>query len=386
MREQAAWAYLNRVVEGPHKELTALLKSGRGPEEIAHGIAVRASWVGEVLLSATESRAGTNRASEDLERAAAVGARIIYPGHEEWPVEQFDHAFGFAATGMSPHVRTYASDALAPHALWVRGGSLRMLVEQSVAIVGTRAITRYGYTATRALVQGLSANRWTIISGGALGVDSVAHEAALAAGGATVAVAACGVDRMYPARNARLFDRIVAHGALVSEYPPGASPHRHRFLTRNRLVAALSQGTVVVEAGWRSGALNTLSWAAGLGRIAMAVPGPITGVGSLGCHERIRTGAAQLVVSADDIRGLLSAVGALDVEEQYEMSFAPDAIQALSRNELRVYDALPVSGARKIEGIAGSAGFSVELTVHLLVALMKKGLVVRDGEEFLRVV
>lgn len=164
----------------------------------------------------------------------------------------------------------------------------------------------------------------------------------------------------------------------MSEYAPGLSPHRHRFLTRNRLVAALSLGTVAVEAAWRSGALNTLSWASALGRVAMAVPGPITTVGSLGCHERIRNHEAELICSADEIRALISRIGEVDVNEQYEISFAPNSVQKLTRNELRIYDSLG-SETEATEIIARRAGVSIGLAVHLLLELSNKGMVRREG-------
>lgn len=378
-----SWAYLNRVVEGPSRPLQLLLSAGRDADEIARGVRTRADWLGE-LAGQTDSRYSWDRVEEDLADAAAVGARLITPDLAEWPQEEFDRAFGFAATGRSDHVRSYQSDAVAPHALWVRGMPLNQAVAQSVAVVGTRAATRYGHDATRRLVTGLAGHRWTIVSGAALGVDTVAHETALATGGLTVAVAACGIDRTYPARNAALLDRIAGQGCVVSEYPPGMSPQRHRFLTRNRLVAALTAGTVIVEAAWRSGALNTLSWAEGLGRVAMAVPGPITTSGSLGCHERIKDGRAQLVTGADDVRALLGAVGALDLAEQYELAYAATPVQSLTRNELRVFDACAPEGSIAQE-ISTVAGLPLPLTVHLLMDLARRGIVERAGTAWSRV-
>ncbi|QGU04904.1 DNA-processing protein DprA [Corynebacterium comes] len=377
-----SWAYLNRVVEGPSRPLQLLLGAGRDAEEIAHGVRTRASWLGE-LEPQTAARHGWDRAEQDLAEAAAVGARLITPESGEWPREELDLAFGFAATGRSEHVRSYQADAVPPHALWVRGAPLNQAVAQSVAVVGTRAATRYGHEATRQIATGLATHQWTIVSGGALGVDTVAHEAALAAGGLTLAVAACGIDRTYPARNAALLDRVAGQGCVVSEYPPGTSPQRHRFLTRNRLVAALTAGTVIVEAAWRSGALNTLSWAEGLGRVTMAVPGPITSAGSLGCHERIKDGRAQLVTGADDVRALLGAVGALDIAEQYELAFAATPVQSLTRNELRVFDACAPGGSTA-QDISGTAGLPVPLTVHLLMDLARRGIVHRDGTAWSR--
>ena len=148
------------------------------------------------------------------------------------------------------------------------------------------------------------------------------------------------------------------------------------------MVAALTAGTVVVEAGFRSGALNTLNWAEALGKVAMAVPGPVTTSGSLGCHQRIQEGRAQLVVSADEVRGFIGHVGDVDVAGQYEMEFQPTAVQRLSRNELRVYDSTPPETAEagaSAEEIAHAAGMRVPLTIHLLVAMQKMGVIARSG-------
>lgn len=382
MSSRESWAYLNRVVEGPSRPLQALLTAGRDADEIAHGVRTRASWLGD-LAGQTASRYDWERAEEDLAIAESVGARLITPEDDEWPTEELAQSFGFAATGRSEHIRSYQADAVEPHALWGRGAPLSGAVAQSVGVVGTRAVTRYGVEATRQIVNGLAAHQWTVVSGGALGIDTAAHEATLAAGGRTVAIAACGIDRAYPARNARLLDRIADQGCVVTEYPPGVPPQRHRFLTRNRLVAALTRGTIIVEAAWRSGALNTLSWAEGLGRITMAVPGPITGSGSLGCHERIRAGRAQLITGADDVRALLGAAGAMDVGEQYELAFAATPVQGLSRNELRVYDACAADGVTA-QDIAAGAGLPLPLTVHLLMELVNRGLITREGTAWSR--
>lgn len=380
-----AWAYLSRVVEGPSRNLQELLRQGRQPEAIARAVKGREGWIG-ALLKETSARHELDTAAVDLGTIDRLGGRLITPADPDWPREQLDHAFGFAASGMSDHVRTYQDDAVPPHALWVRGGDLAALSAQAVTLVGTRAISNYGVQVTEAFSSNLATHRWTIISGGALGVDTVAHRTALRDGGATVAVAACGLDRSYPAQNRGLFNDILTsgRGALVSEYPPGTPPQRHRFLTRNRLVAALSRGTVVIEAAWRSGALNTLSWASGLGRVAMAVPGPVTTAGSLGCHERIRTGNAELVASADEVRSLLSAIGTFDPQEQYELDFAASPIQGLSRNELRVFDALGDS-AREAGAVSADSGLPLPLVIHLLVELQRRSLIIREGATWRRV-
>lgn len=381
---RSAWAYLNRVVEGPSRALQAHLAAGRSAEELARGIRTRASWLGP-LGPETEARHAWQRAEEDLAAAELVGGRLVTPDDADWPAEALDHAFGFAATGLSEHLRTYQSDAVAPHGLWVRGPSLTGAFAQAVGVVGTRASSAYGRTVTAQLVRGLAPAQWTILSGGALGVDAVAHEAALSVGGRTVVVAACGLDQTYPKAHRDLFARVTdSGGAVITEYPPGTTPQRHRFLTRNRLVAALSAGTVVIEAGWRSGALNTLSWAEALGRIPMAVPGPVTNAASSGCHARLREHRAQLVTSAEDVRALLETLGSVDADAQYELAFAPDQIQRLSRNELRVYDALPVHGGADADRIAAAAGLPLPLTIHLLLDLERRGILVREGNDWRR--
>lgn len=377
---QLAWAYLNRVLDGPSHALAGLL-SVYEPERIAHGIYHREQWVGS-LLSETASRYDWLRQQEDLDAADRVGARLITPQDEEWPTDRLSTAFGFFHTAGVDAPPTFSADALPPHCLWVRGEQLKPVVETSLAVVGTRNISRYGQQATEMLVGGMASHQWTVVSGGALGVDTTAHHTALNSGVPTVAVLSCGIDYDYPARNRALFKQMTKTGCVVSEFAPGTTPQRHRFLTRNRLVAALSTGTLVVEAAFRSGALNTANWAEALGKVVMAVPGPITSVNSLGCHQRIQENRAQLVVKADEIRALLAPAGAADPGEQYELQFAPSVTQALPRNELRVYGSLPAEGSDEginAEDVAREAGLRLPLTVHLLVALEKKGLVTRSG-------
>ena len=188
------------------------------------------------------------------------GVRLICPGDADWPIQLEDLG------------------AARPYALWVGGtADLRSCCQRAVAIVGSRAATAYGAHVATQIAASLSGQGWTIVSGAAYGIDAAAHHGALvAAGGATVAVLACGVDHAYPRGHVDLLASIAAHGAVISEYPPGQLPQRRRFLARNRLIAALTVGTVVVEAGLRSGALSTARHARELGRAVMAVPGPVT--------------------------------------------------------------------------------------------------------------
>jgi DNA processing protein len=240
-----------------------------------------------------------------LRRGQRLGARLVVPGDIEWPAPVEDLA-RLAPRPDGPVTQNTAP----PLCLWVHGDRpLHEAFTRSVAIVGARAATPYGIHVSTDLARELAAQGWTVVSGGAFGVDAAAHWAALSAGGMTVAVLACGIDRPYPAGNSALFDQIVAHGLLISEWPPGAEPLRHRFLIRNRIIATAG-GTVVVEAAARSGAVQTMSRVLALGRPAMVVPGPVTSAVSAGCHSILRTNAAaRVVTSAGDVITELNRVG-----------------------------------------------------------------------------
>jgi DNA processing protein len=252
-------------------------------------------------------RAGDARSiAEDLMgRANRTGIRLITPSDTEWPASIDDLAnLNLDTPGRINH------DTRPPLCLWVRGsGPLNEALSTSVAIVGARAATSYGGHVTTDLASGLAEHGWTVASGGAFGVDTAAHRGALSVpGGRTVAVLACGLDRPYPAANAALFNLIADRGMLVSEWPPGAEPLRYRFLMRNRILAAMTAGTVMVEAAAHSGATHMLNRALELKRPAMVVPGPITSALSAGCHEALRRHPdARLVTCVDDVLEHLGA-------------------------------------------------------------------------------
>lgn len=255
-----------------------------------------------------------------LDAGAAVGARWLTPSSPSWPAALDD------LTGVDDH-------GAAPWGVWVRGdGPLE--VERAVSVVGARACTTYGAEVAGDLGADLADRGWTVVSGAAFGIDACAHRGALAVAGRTVAVLACGVDIAYPQAHASLLDRIAEEGWIVAEHPPGARPHRHRFLTRNRLIAALGAGTVVVEAAPRSGSLNTLRWADRLGRSSMAVPGSVLSRQSGGAHRAVREGEAVLVTSADDVAQELDGVGWADA----------GATEALTEASRRLHGALPSEG------------------------------------------
>jgi DNA processing protein len=228
---------------------------------------------------------------------------------------------------------------------------------------------------------------WAVVSGGAYGIDAAAHRGALAAEAVTIAVLACGVDYPYPAGHADLFAAIAAQGLVISEWPPGRHPARMRFLVRNRVIAALGCGTVIVEAGERSGALNTARHAANLGKPLMAVPGPVTSAQSAGCHRIIREWGASCVTRAADIIELLSPLGAPDAlapggGPDRAWPPDPDAGRAPSRDDLdldsaRVLDALPARGGAGTSTIAVEAGVDLDTVLRCLGRLAGHGFIER---------
>lgn len=361
-RELSAWAYLSRVLEAPCSELAALV-TRFGPVEAADRIGRGA--VGDDLARRTIARRDIDCAAEDLELLHRRGGRLVTPDDDEWP------GLAFAAFTGAP-VRA-KPQGCAPLALWVIG-PLRLddVAERAVAIVGTRACTAYGEYVAADLSAGLAEHDVAVVSGGAYGIDGAAHRAALAADGVTVAVLAGGVDVLYPAGHSALLHRVATHGLLVSEYPPGVRPARHRFLTRNRLVAALSGATVVVEAGIRSGAASTAAWARALGRVVCAVPGPITSAASTGCHILLQAGA-ELVTRADEVREIIGRAG----EFAGEQPRPADVLDALTDIERRVYEALPGRGARTPDEIAVGSGLPATEVLGPLAMLEIAGLIER---------
>jgi DNA processing protein len=249
--------------------------------------------------------------------------------------------------------------------------------DQAVSVVGARSATPYGEQVAAEVGYGLASAGMTVVSGAAFGIDGAAHRGALSAAGRTVAVLACGVDKDYPQGHAALIERIAGTGLVISEYPPGTPPAKHRFLVRNRLIAALSGGTVVVEAGVRSGARNTATTAAALGKIVLAVPGPITSAQSVGCHDLLRTGAAMLAGSVAEI---LEAVGPVGEH----LAERPDGPQrrtdGLGDDALRVHEALRRRTARSTAQVAVESGVPLDRVRAILPELELTGLAERCEE------
>lgn len=360
-----AWAYLSRVAEPPDVRLAALVTEV-GPVEAAERI--RRGAVGDELAQNTAARRDIDCAAADLELLDRRGGRLLTPDDEEWPALAFSAFDG--ATGRP--------DCRAPLVLWLQGPArIDEVSGRCAAIVGTRAATGYGEHVAADLAVGLAETDVAVISGAAYGIDGAAHRATLAAEGTTVAVLACGIDVTYPAGHTALLHRIARTGLLVTEYPPGTRPYRHRFLTRNRLVAACAGATVVVEAGLRSGAANTAAWARALGRVVAAVPGPVTSAASAGCHALLRDGA-ELVTRAEEIVELAGRIGELASEQPHPLT----PLDGLDDTERRVYEALPGRGLHTVDQIAVGAGLPVERVLGPLAMLEICGLAERREDRW----
>ena len=388
-----ARAYLSRVAEPGCIPVWDLVRNA-GPVDAA--AAIRRGAVPDDVAGATSARRDSADPEADLDAAIRHGLRLVVPESDEWP--HFAVA-GLEATALR-RLAAYRSgrerhreggEPIPPVALWVKGpGHLPQAGVRGVAMVGSRAATAYGRHVTTELSYALAGRDFDVVSGGAFGIDAAAHQGALSADGQTILVSAGGLDRPYPPGNAALFDAVGESGLLVSESPPGAAPQRHRFLTRNRLIAALSTGTVVVEAAARSGALSTAKHCLMLGRTLMAVPGPITSAMSAGCHVLLRREGderALLISSVDDV---LEAIGSAgeglhrparpdEPVAAGELRQRIDRLDPLSR---RVFDAVPVRRPAREDELARRSGLPVVDVIRSLPALRLAGLVESTEEGF----
>ncbi|NUT51539.1 MAG: DNA-protecting protein DprA [Saccharothrix sp.] len=364
-----ARAYLSRVAEPPAAALVRFVAEV-GPVEAAE--LVRAGEVPSAVDSETSARRALDQAEQDLEAVAKVGGRLLVPEDDEWPRWPFN-----ALTVAAGHALRCGVE---PLALWVRGSAdLAAITERAVAVVGSRAASGYGQHVAGEFGFGLAEAGVTVVSGAAYGIDGAAHRGAIAAGGSTIAVLACGVDVAYPAGHRALLERVPGHGLIVSEYPPTHTPARHRFLTRNRLIAALAEGTVVVEAGRRSGAKNTAASTAALGRVLMAVPGPITSVSSSGCHELLRSGMALPVTSVAEIIESTGRLGVDLVEARRNTDTGPPQGEAM-----RVFEALGLTSGHAPEAISVESGVELVRVRALLPELALAGLAERTDSGWKR--
>ena len=365
--------------EGAPAVVDRLLRTGRlGGGEAA------GSRAGDLLARAD----GDVRAQveADLARVSDLRGEFLVPGDASWPTQVDDLG------------------AQRPLGLWVLGGvDLRFAALRSVAVVGARSATRYGESVAARLAEELAARGWTVVSGGAYGIDAAAHRGALAVDGVTMAVLAGGVDVPYPRAHDALLAQVAHRGAVVSEVPPGCAPMRWRFLVRNRLIAALSRGTVVVEAAARSGSLNTARWAADLGRVVMGVPGPVTSAASQGVHRLLQR-EGLLVADVDDVVALVGSLSgeqlalppwpgpdggtasALGQAAVAGDGAGPGAWRArvealgLPAEQLRVLDALPVRRPAPADRVARTAGLAVPVVLASLAGLELLGLAERGPQ------
>ncbi|MDI3330545.1 MAG: DNA-processing protein DprA [Micrococcus sp.] len=318
------------------------------------------------------ARTATLAPERDLETLHHLGGGLLIPGDPGWPP---------AVDDLGP---------AAPVALWYRGTGGMPRAERTLAVVGSREASPYGRTATRMLAGGIGARGITVLSGGAYGIDAIAHQTALGSGTgcpATAAVLAGGLDRFYPAGNEQLLRDVAASGLLLSEMSPGTSPTRHRFLQRNRLIAALSGAVLVVEARWRSGAQNTAGHALGLGRDLGVVPGPITSATSAGCHRLLRESPAVIVTEVEEALELLPGGRVASSGPGAPLGAAggpPPGVSGrdaearphdhLTVEELLVWEALPLRKAAPVDRLCSVAGLGAGTVMGVLQNLRRQGL------------
>lgn len=371
-KARAAWTYLAEARDtiatgvvatmGAQPALEWICSQSTTPPQQLWEAAVAAPKKFDDAIQQWKTRVTRLETDKDLDIAHHHGARFIIPSDPQWP-EQL-----------------CVMGEYQPFGLWVKGNidALGATPHLCVSIVGCRASSNYGEEVAATISWDLAKQGWTIVSGGAFGIDSVCHRATINAGGTTVAVTAGGIDDLYPVRHKDMFDAIVdSGGTIVTLHPPRARPTRWRFLDRNRLIAGLSAGTIVVEAGLRSGALNTASHARTMGTHVGAVPGSVLAPTCAGTNKLIRDGAV-LVQNATEIQELLSPVGAVVVNDRPE----PDGLwDAMDDDERIVYDALPKVRMTTTERVTRAAGLSPRKVVRALGGLEMKGFIDRvDGQ------
>ena len=308
--------------------------------------------------------------------AATCGAWLVTPADPLWP----------------PQLNDLGPDR--PYGLWCRGDSRHLLdvaSAPSVALVGSRDPSIYGTEATTHLAAELARRGYTVISGGAMGIDIAAHRAALTQQGSdlpTIAFMAGGLDRLYPAQNSDALNMIVDRGLIMSEVSVGNTPTRWRFLERNRLIAALARHTIVVEARWRSGALNTARHAMEIGRTLWAVPGQINSPNSVGTNRLLRDGLAQTLTEAADILEYDAAAGfelGTEHESEWDRVASSSALDELTERQGRVWDDLSPRSYRGVDEIAAALGLSARDVMADLFHLGRCGLAESSGTSWRKV-
>lgn len=356
--ERGARAAWSRIAE-PADERAVALVARHGAVD-ALGLVLSGDQAAPEAYRLRADRFGVEAGAESqLATARAIGATVLCPGDPEWPARLDEHP-------------------VPPLCLWVLGNpDLLTVTERSVSVVGARSSTAYGDSVATGLGSGLAERGWTVVSGAAFGIDAAAHRGALAVDGCTVAVVAGGVDRPYPLAHTTLLARIAETGAVLSEVAPGMAPTRPRFLLRNRLIAAVSRGVVVVEAALRSGSLNTARIAAEMGRPVGVVPGPVTSMMSAGCHQARRDGLAEIVTDVDEV---IDLVGDFGSDAAPRRSAEPNLADLLDPADAHVLSSVPVRRAQPVLDIAVAAGVPVAAAIAALGRLELQGFVRRDGD------
>lgn len=351
---------LSRIAEPDDMNLAKVIAEVGAPATVQR---VRAGSLGYASSVNLRPRLEVARPDRDLAAGLAVGARFVIPGDAEWP-DQLDDL-----------IRLGHGEAGVPLGLWVRGPlNLRDACLRSVAVVGARASTAYGEYVASELGIGLAERNWSVVSGGAYGIDGCAHRGALAGHGTTIAVLACGIDVAYPRGHTALIERVAESGLVISEWSPGCAPARYRFLVRNRVIAALTAGTVVVEAAVRSGALHTANRARELDRYVMSVPGPVTSTMSKGTNQLLRQPDVHCVTGVADVLELVGSIGT-DLAAQLALPVDPrDDLDDVSR---RVLESVPLRKAAGPASIAVTAGVASHQVMRCLGGLAARGFIER---------
>lgn len=361
------WSYLTEAMDVHALELT-------GRHGYSGSLAMLLDSLGQVdtgelseeLRSADEERPRSGKVAAErwLRRLRHLATReqtvdvtpekILIPGDELWPIQLNDLG------------------NLAPLCLWFQGQA-DVLCTSAISIVGSRASTNLGLRITRQWAHVISEKGIAVISGGAYGIDAAAHEGALDGRGRTAVVFANGIGRWYPASHIQLYHKILESGGVViSESPPDATPMRHRFLSRNRLIAALCQACLVTEAAWRSGALSTGHYALELGRPLGAVPGSIESPYSAGCHRLLREGAT-CVTSVEEALELANIREPVR-QERNESGQESDAHSELTSGQSRILDTLLKTRGLDTANLALRSGLPLAMVIASVGALQARGL------------
>lgn len=357
--ERVARACLSGVVDVGNAQLAGLV-AAHGAEQVWRSLQQgqgQGAW---------SRRAQTFSLDAALALVSGRDVRFLIPGDPDW----------FGGWDDLAHVEHHGMGG-PPLGVWCVGPSTPTVLDGAAAVVGSRASSAYGERVASDLGAELGASGTTVVSGGAYGIDAAAHRGALAADAVTVAVLAGGLDAFYPRGNQRLLEQVADHGLVLAEVAPGTTPTKAGFLARNRLIAASAVGTVLVEAVHRSGALNTVAWAKHLGRVVMAVPGPIHAATSLGPHAQIAAGEAALVAGAEDVRRL---VGPLVPAPELPRG-RPRPVDDLHGDVLAVREALPGRGGAEVADLADRTGLAYPACLAALGQLEARGLARRrhDG-------